>query len=158
MTREDIKREEAQQLLVDVYSKAIARWKVRLREKQTFANRALITSGNIPLMRQSSHGTGNYYACSFDRRAYHVVLRNELNGDAVAYQFHQGASTAAVYAAARHLLKVSKSISLRLWRDLPWIGRASKDALTATANAWSGRALNDTTIVAQAINPDVPTD
>ena len=107
ITREDIKREEAQRLLADVYCAAVARWKQRLRQKQAFANRALILSGRIPLL----HGTGSYHNCSFDRKALHVVLRNELNGDAVAYQFPPSASTAAVYAAARIFLKVPNSIS-----------------------------------------------
>ena len=158
-------REEAEQLLKDVYSRvargeaaATKREKKRRREKAAFACRALVTSGTIPIIRSPHSPSDKYHACSFDRLAFHVVLRNELSGDVAAYQFSPGDSTAAVFAAARHFLKVTKAIPVRLWRDLPWIGRASKDALTATANAWSGRALNDTTIVAQAINPDVPTD
>ena len=148
LSREDIKRDEARQLLADVYWKAIEQWKDRLCKKQEFANRASLMFRKIPIVR----GTGDYDTCSFDRLAIHVVFRNELNGNTVAYQFHQRASTAAVYAAARNFLKVSNSISLRLWRDLPWIGRAAKDTLSATSRADSARYLKDTTIVAQAIN------
>ena len=148
LSREDIKRDEARQLLADVYWKAIEQWKDRLCKKQEFANRASLMFGKIPIVR----GTGIYDTCSFDCLAIHVVFRNELNGNTVAYQFHQNASTAAVYAAARNFLKVSKSISLRLWKDLPWIGRAARDTLSATSRADSARYLKDTTIVAQAIN------
>ena len=140
--------EEVQQLLDDAYYAAIENWKYRVCEKQESANRTLLMFKKMSIVC----GTGDYDTCSFDRHAVHVVFRNELNGNTVAYQFHQSASTAAVYAAARNFLKVSKSISLRLWRDLPWIGRAAKDTLSATSRADSARYLKDTTIVAQAIN------
>ena len=153
-TREDIKRERAQCLLEGVYSAAVARWKTRLREKQNFANRALILSGRVPLL----HGTGSSHKCSFDQKAYQVVLRNELNGDAVAYQFPPKASTADVFAAARMFLKVPDSISLRLWLDLPWIGRAEEDALAATGNADTVRSLANTTIVVLALNHKITRD
>ena len=148
LSREDIKRDEAKQLLADVYWKAIGRWKDRLCKKQEYANRASIMFGGIPIVR----GNGLYHACSFDRLAIHVVFRNELNGNTVAYQFHEHASTVAVYAAARNFLKVSNSISLRLWRDLPWIDRAAENTLSATSRPDSARYLKDTTIIAQAIN------
>ena len=154
ITREDIKREEAQCLLRNVYYAAVARWKGRLREKQNFANRALILSGRVPLL----HGTGSYHNCSFDRKTYQVVLRNELNGDAVAYQFPPSAGTAAVYAAARMFLKVPNSISLRLWLDLPWIGRAEEDTLAATGNTYAVRYLANTTIVVLALNHKITRD
>ena len=146
--------EEVQQLLDDAYYAAIENWKYRVCEKQEFANRALLMFEKIPIVR----GSDDYDTCSFDRHAVHVVFRNELNGNTVAYQFHQSASTAAVHAAARNFLKVSNSISLRLWRDLPWIGRAGEDTLHATRSAYSGRTLSDATIAAQAINPDFPNE
>ena len=148
LTREDIKRDEAKQLLADVYCKAIEQWKDRICKKQVFTNRLSLLYRKIPIVR----GIGDHDTCSFNYLAIHVVFRNELNGDTVAYQFHQSASTVAVYAAARNFLKVSNSISLRLWRDLPWIGRAATDTLSATYRANSARYLKDTTIVAQAIN------
>ena len=84
ITREDIKRDEAKQLLADVYWKAIEQWKDRLCKKQKFTNQASLMSRKIPIVR----GTGDYDTCSFDRHAFHVVFRNELNGNTVAYQFH----------------------------------------------------------------------
>ena len=154
LTREDIKREQARCLLVDVYYAAVARWKDRLSEKQNFANRLLILSGRVPLL----HGTGGSQNCPFKRKAYQVVLRNELNGDAVAYQFPQRASTAHVFEAARMFLKVPDSIPLRLWLDLPWIGRAEEDALPSTDKVDTVRYLANTTIVVLALNHKITRD
>ena len=154
ITRKDIKKKEARRLLANVYCAAVARWKERLRQTQAFANRALISTRRIPLL----HGTDPYQNCSFDPNAMHVVLHNELNGDAVAYQFPPSASTAEVYAAARNFLKLPNSISLRLWVDLPWIARAHENTLAATGNKCIVGYLRNTTIAVQAINHEITRD
>ena len=137
---------QAKRLLAAVYSEAVERWKARCRQKQEFGNNALILSGRIRLLPDG---------CKFDRRALHVIFRNELNGNDVAHQLSPPrASSAAVYAAARSFLKVSNSISLRLWLDLPWIGRNENDSLRASGNDHSARPLEDMTIAVLAINHD----
>ena len=68
------------------------------------------------------------------------------------------AGTAGVFKAARMFLKVPDSISLRLWLDLPWIGRAEEDALAATGNANTVRSLANTTIVVLALNHKITRD
>ena len=72
----------------------------------------------------------------------------------MAYQLSPRASSAAVYAAARSFLKVSNSISLRLWLDLPWIGRNEEDSLRASGSDYTARPLKDMRIAVQAINYD----
>ena len=134
---------QAKRLLAAVYSEAVERWKVRCRQKQAFGNNALILSGRIRLLPDG---------CKFDRRALHVIFHNELNGNDVAYQLSPSASSAAVYAAARSFLKVSNSISLRLWLDLPWIGRNEEDSLRASGSDHTARPLKDMTIAVLAIN------
>ena len=146
--------EEVQQLLDDAYYAAIENWKYRVCEKQESANRTLLMFKKMSIVC----GTGDYDTCSFDRHAVHVVFRNELNGNTVAYQFHQSASTVAVYAAARNFLKVPESISVRVWRDLPWIGRADEDTLAASGNEHTAVYLKDTTIAAQAVNHKIRRD
>ena len=136
---------EAKRLLAAVYSEAVERWKARCRQKQVFGNNALILSGRIRLLPDG---------CKFDRRALHVIFRNELNGNDVAYQLSPRASSVAVYAAARSFLKVSNSISLRLWLDLPWIGRNEEDSLRASGSDYTARPLKDMRIAVQAINYD----
>ena len=143
----DRARLEARRLLATVYDAAVDRWKERCCERQAFRNQAWLLSRTSPLLPDG---------CRFDRKALHVVFRNELNGYVVAYQFPPSASTANVYAAARSFLKVSNSISLRLWPDLPWIGRKEKDGLPASGDAYTAcrHGLKNRTIAVHAINYD----